>query len=124
MSTEANESRKIDIGQPNSTDVERIVTNNPDAKERKIGWSNREKTFATIAALGALAGGAATVNHFSQSPESTDRDKNPNVIGPAAPGVGVDSGTANTIEPLPSPDSTEILEEQPVVSGEELTSAN
>lgn len=100
MNPELKPTSKIELKkQPNSSDVARIVTNEPEAEDRKTGFSTREKVFATLGALGLLSGGAVAANHFSSTPESAD--KNPNVTGPAA--AGTNETTAPTIDATPSP---------------------
>lgn len=127
MSTEANQSRKVDVGQPNATEVKRLVLNDQEVKEIKKGWSTREKAMGTVLILGALAGGATAANHFSQSESSEATDENPNVTGPlvagevtAEPNVGPTGETPAE----PTPDSTEVMNQLPIYNGEEMSRTN
>ena len=111
-------SKKIELDkQPDTTDVARIVTNQPELKQRKEGFSTREKVFATLGALGLLGGGAVAANHLS-STNAADIDKDPSASGPQTPGA-IETTTPSaeaTPSPFSSPANTEALNTaQPVI---------
>lgn len=117
MNPELKPTSKIKLEkQPSTTDVAKIVTNQPEMKQRREGFSTREKVLATIGALGLLGGGAAAANHLS-STAGHDTDKEPGAVGPATPGANETTAPVASAEPSPlaSPTNTTALETaQPV----------
>jgi len=104
MNPELKPTSKIELDkQPDTTDVARIVTNQPELKKRKEGFSTREKVFATLGALGLLGGGAVAANHLSSN-SAVDVDKNPSATGPET--AGAVETTAPSAEATPSPYSS------------------
>lgn len=104
MNPELKPASKIELNrQPDTTDVARIVTNQPELKKRKEGFSTREKVFATLGALGLLGGGAVAANHLS-STNAVDVDKSPSASGPET--AGAVETTAPSAEATPSPFSS------------------
>ena len=123
MSTEANPSRKADIETPSKTEVKQMFYDDKEVKDIKEGWSTRTKVLATIGTLGLGAGLALGANHLSSSENNSEEGEskqNPNVAGPAVVGQGETS--APSIEPSiePTPGSTEVLDNQPIFTEEEL----
>jgi hypothetical protein len=112
MNPELKPTSKIELDkQPSTTDVARIVNNDPEIKQRREGFTKREKVFATIGALSLLGGGAAAANYFSSNAEhNTDRDSS--TAGPAKPGAIETTAPSASAEPSPyaSPANTTALE--------------
>ena len=112
MNPELKPTSKIELDkQPSTTDVARIVNNDPEIKPRREGFTKREKVFATIGALSLLGGGAAAANYLSSNADhSTDRDSS--TAGPATPGAIETTAPSVSAEPSPyaSPANTTALE--------------
>lgn len=108
--------RKADVGQPDANEARNAF--DPELKANKQ-FTKKQKIYAGAIGLGLIGTGAGGA-YLLSSPDKDNNEQNPNAQGPVVPGPGENKEPVvePSTNPEPSPDSTDVMDKQPVVENE------